>query len=202
MKGNLYSPIREQYHDGVTLSIDQLLRYAVTESDNIACDVLLQRIGGPLVVEDYFRKLGYNNISIRHSEATQQSEWDLQFDNWITPITSTAILFDFFENKRGLLSRETHDYLWTLLLATSTGPARLKGALPSGTKVAHKTGTSGTNENAVTAAVNDIGIVYLPNGSHFFISVFLTMSTETVAENEKVIAAIARACWDDALQQK
>jgi beta-lactamase class A/beta-lactamase class A VEB len=56
---------------------------------------------------------------------------------------------------------------------TETGKNRLKGQLPRGTIVAHKTGTSGTNKTTgITAAVNDIGIVFLPNGGHFFISVF------------------------------
>jgi len=80
---------------------------------------------------------------------------------------------------------------------TETGADRLKGRLPAGTVVAHKTGSSGVNKTTgVTAAVNDIGVVFLPNGRYFFISVFVTDSTEDAAANEKIIADIARAAWD------
>ena len=61
---------------------------------------------------------------------------------------------------------------------TETGKARLKGQLPKEVIVAHKTGSSGTNKAGITAAVNDIGIIFLPNGKHFFISVFVSNSKE------------------------
>jgi beta-lactamase class A len=72
----------------------------------------------------------------------------------------------------------------------------LKGQLPKGTIIAHKTGTSGSNKDGLTAAVNDIGIVFLPGGRHFFISVFVTDSKEDAATNEKIIADISKAAWD------
>ena len=79
---------------------------------------------------------------------------------------------------------------------TGTGEGRLKGQLPKGTVVAHKTGSSGANKEGITAAVNDIGIVFLPNGKHYFISVFVTNSTENADTNEKIIADISKVTWD------
>jgi beta-lactamase class A len=65
-----------------------------------------------------------------------------------------------------------------------------------GTLVAHKPGTSDTNEQGVTAAVNDIGIVTLPNAKHFAISVFVSNSKENGETNEKIIADISKLTWD------
>ena len=79
---------------------------------------------------------------------------------------------------------------------TQTGPARLRGQLPGNTIVAHKTGSSGTNKDGLTAAVNDIGIIFLPGRHYFFISVFVTKSTENTETNEKIIADISKATWD------
>jgi beta-lactamase class A/beta-lactamase class A VEB len=79
---------------------------------------------------------------------------------------------------------------------TSTGQGRLKGLLPAGTVVAHKTGSSGTNEEGLTAATNDIGIVFLPNGAHFVISVFVTDSKENDETNERIIAEIGKVAYD------
>ncbi len=69
--------------------------------------------------------------------------------------------------------------------------------MPEGTVVAHKTGWSGTNkETGITAAVNNIGIVFLPNGEYFIISVFVSESKENFDTNEKIIADIAKATYD------
>ena len=82
-------------------------------------------------------------------------------------------------------------------METKTGPYRIKGQLPPGTPVAHKTGTSDTNKEGVAAAVNDVGIITLPDGKHVAIAVFVANSREDSATNEKIIADISRAVWDD-----
>ncbi len=57
-------------------------------------------------------------------------------------------------------------------------------------------------ETGITAAVNNIGIVFLPNGGHFIISVFVSESTENHETNEKIIADIAKATYDFYLNKK
>jgi beta-lactamase class A/beta-lactamase class A VEB len=53
---NLYSPIRDKYPDGTTLTISEILEYMVSASDNVGCEVMLRLIGGPQVVDEYFIK--------------------------------------------------------------------------------------------------------------------------------------------------
>ncbi|MBK7708096.1 MAG: class A beta-lactamase, subclass A2 [Acidobacteria bacterium] len=193
----LYSPIREKYPEGTTLSVAEILEYTVSMSDNVGCDVLLKLVGGPLAVENYFAGNNFENISIRINEEVMQGDWNRQFENWTTPKAAGNVLRAFYDNKRKLLSAKSHEFIWRVMRETSTGANRLKGQLPAGTVVAHKTGWSGTNkESGITAAVNDIGIVFLPNGKHYFISVFVTESKEDFAANEKIIADISKAAWD------
>ena len=91
-----------------------------------------------------------------------------------------------FERMRGLLYE----------MANSVpGAKRLKGLLPNGTVVAHKTGTGGT-KNGITGATNDIGIIFLPNGKHLAIAVFISDSFADEKTREAVIAKVAKACWD------
>lgn len=78
----------------------------------------------------------------------------------------------------------------------TTALKRIKGLLPNGTVVAHKTGTSST-VNGVTAATNDVGLVTLPNGQHLAIAVFVSDSQATDVIREEVIAKVARAAWDE-----
>ena len=78
---------------------------------------------------------------------------------------------------------------------TPTGPKRIKGMLPPGTVVAHKTGSSGTI-NGLTRATNDIGIVTLPDGKHLAVAVFVSDTKVGTEASEAVIAKVARATWD------
>jgi beta-lactamase class A len=193
---NLYSPIRDDHPDGAILTISKILEYTVSKSDNVGCEVLLRLIGGPQAVEEYFIKNNFKDVSIKVNEEMQQANWDLQFQNWTTPKAANEVLAAFYYNKTKLLSKKSHDFIWKLMKETETGEHRLKGGLPERTIVAHKTGTSGANKAGLTAAVNDIGIVFLPDGQHFFISVFVTDSNEDAGTNEKIIADISKATWD------
>ena len=148
------------------------------------------------MVEDYLIKKNLKDVSIKINEEVQQSNWDMQFQNWITPKCANEILETFYYNKRKLLSKQSYDFIWRVMRETQTGVHRLKGELPENTVVAHKTGSSGANKEGLTAAVNDIGVVFLPNGQHFFISVFVTDSKENADSNEKIIADISKSVWD------
>jgi beta-lactamase class A len=194
---DLYSPIKDKYPEGATLTIAEIMEYTVSASDNVGCDVLLRLLGGAEKVENYFAKNKFKDISIKINEETQQANWDLQFQNWTTPKAANKVLSAFYSNKKKLLSKSSHDFVWKTMRETSTGVNRLKAQLPAGTIIAHKTGSSGTNkQTGITAAVNDIGVIFLPNGKHFYISVFVTDSKENAETNEKIIADIGKVAWD------
>ena len=84
---------------------------------------------------------------------------------------------------------------------TKTFPTRLKGRLPAGTEVAHKTGSSGSRDG-VSAATNDIGIITLPDGRHLAVAVFLRDSKASAEARDAVIARVARGAWDRATGSK
>jgi beta-lactamase class A len=192
---NTWSPIRDKYPDGnIKLTLAQILKYTVAMSDNNGCDILLKMIGGPEEVENYIRSLGLKDISICFNEDEMHKDWNAQFSNWTTPKASTDLLVAFYT--QNILSKSSYDFLLKTMIETSTGKNRIKGQLPEGTIVAHKTGSSGTNEEGITAAVNDIGIITLPDGKHLAISVFVTNSKENDETNEKIISDIAKVTWD------
>ncbi|MES2730910.1 MAG: class A beta-lactamase, subclass A2 [Bacteroidota bacterium] len=190
-----WSPIREDYPNGdIKLTVAEIIKYTVAKSDNNGCDILLRLIGGTKIVNDYIHTIGVKDVFIRANEEAMHKEWIVQFSNWATPKSVTELLILFYT--KNILSKNSFDFLWETMLATSTGKKRIKGQLPEGALVAHKTGTSGTNEQGVTAAINDIGIVTLPNGEHFTISVFVVNSKENEETNEKIISDIAKLTWD------
>lgn len=193
-----YSPLRDKYPNGnVDVSIRELLSYMVSQSDNNACDILLKTLGGTRKVEDYMHSLGIKNTAVKASEFQMAQAWNVQFTNWCEPVAMTQLLNIAF--RPNFLSQNSHTYLWQMLQETITGPKQIKGLLPVGTIVAHKTGRSSTNEQGITAATNDVGVVNLPNGRHLVIAVFISNSPTDLAMRESIIARIAKAAYDDAL---
>jgi beta-lactamase class A len=194
---DFWSPLRDENPNGGTFTVEKLIQYAVSQSDNTACDELIKLIGTPKTVEEYFRKNGIDDIQITYNEKDMQAKWENMFLNWTTPKAASATLKMFYENKNNLMSKASYDFFWKTNIETTTGENRIKGQLPKGTVVAHKTGWSGTNkETGITAAVNNIGIVFLPDGKYFIISVFVTESKEDFDTNERIIADIAKATYD------
>ncbi len=190
----LHSPIRDAHPNGnVELTIQELLRFMVSESDGTACDVLLRVAGGPGKVTDFLQRVGTFGIIVATSEKEMSRNEQVQYRNSAMPKSMVALLKALHEGRK--LSPASRGLLLQLMTDTPTGVNRIKGQLPAGTIVAHKTGTSGT-ENGLTRATNDVGIVTLPNGNHLAIAVFVADSKAEREIREGVIARIARAAWD------
>lgn len=194
---DFWSPLRDENPNGGTFTIERLIQYSVSHSDNTACDVLIRLIGTPKTVEEYIRKNGVDDIQITFSEEEMQQKWENMFKNWTTPKAASQTLKLFYENKNNLLSKKSYDFFWKTNRETTTALSRIRGLLPKETIVAHKSGSSGTNKDTgIMDAVNNIGIVFLPNGEYFYISVFVTKSYENPQTNDKIIADISKAAYD------
>ncbi len=188
------SRILDEKSQGMEFSLAELLKYMVSESDNTASDVLLRQLGEPIIVTEYLRGLGVNDIVVANTEKELGQDTAVQYRNYATPDATIVLLRAFHEGKG--LSKSSQALLLQLMTETTTGSKRIKGLLPDGTVVAHKTGTSST-VNGVTAATNDVGLVTLPNGRHMAIAVFVSDSGANDAVREEVIAKVAKAAWDE-----
>jgi beta-lactamase class A len=92
--------------------------------------------------------------------------------------------------KKEVLSEESCDLILSVMLECQTGKGRIKGDLPGGTKVAHKTGTIGRT-------VNDSGIIYLPdNLGQVALTIFTKDMTLKGKDVEQIIAQIAKFVYD------
>ena len=190
-----WSPLREKYiKTDTSVTLMEVLDYTVSESDNNGCDILFGLLGGPLSVNSFIHQQGFNDISIVATEQEMHQDWEIQFTNWSTPLTTARLLEKFYHKK--ILSDSSTLFMLKMMTESKTGPERIKGELPAGTIVAHKTGSSGQSKDGITAALNDIGIVTLPNGNHFVITVFITNSAESKESNEKIISEISLAAFN------
>ncbi len=195
LRPDTWSPLRQLYPAGdVDLPLDTLLKYTVSYSDNNGCDILFHLLGGTSVVNRYVHALGFDNISIVATEFEMAQGADVQYRNWSSPRAMAELLKSFHNGK--LLSERSQRFLWELLINTNTGPNRIKGLLPAGTVVGHKTGSSGVDDHGRAAATNDVGIVVLPDGRSIALAVFLSDSEASEEQRDNVIASVARAVWN------
>ena len=111
-----------------------------------------------------------------------------------TPDAMVTLLARIY--RKDLLKTESAELLLDIMRRCRTGDARLKGLLPLGTEIAHKTGTIG-------GSTNDVGIVTLPDDAgHVAIAVFVKSSDKETSVSERVIAEVARAVHDYFLFQR
>lgn len=94
-----------------------------------------------------------------------------------------------------LLSDSSTAFLLDTLAHTRSGPRRLKGGLPPGWSIHHKTGT-GQDLGRISTGYNDVGILVAPDGTRYAVAVMVGRTTKPIADRmafmREVSAAVAR----------
>lgn len=191
---NTWSPLREKHPEGnFEISLGETMKWIVSESDNNCTDIILKLIGGTKTVQDFMDSKGVKDFQIKYNEDEMHKILDRQYENFTTTNSLSILLRNF--SKGNILSNFSTSFLYKIMVETSTGKNRLIAGLPKGTIIAHRTGTSFT-ENGLTAATNDAGIVTLPNGKQYAVCVFVSNSKEDEKTNEKIISNISKVVFD------
>ncbi|MDM1074370.1 class A beta-lactamase [Empedobacter brevis] len=189
---NTWSPFKEKFPEGnIYITIEEAMNWMISYSDNNLTDIILKLIGGPKEVENY---LPSKDLIVKNNEEDMHKNWDAQFINKITPNEATKLLQNFIKGK--ILNKQNTNWLYTAMVNNKTGGNRIKGKLPKNIKVAHRTGTSFTNDKGMTGAINDFGIIELPNGKKIIICVLINDTYENFKDSEAIIADIAKTTFD------
>ena len=176
----------------VRVTFGRLLEVMIGDSNNAATDVILRRLGGPRAVTAYLERVGFGTIRVdrtlreRFADTPAPAGAPDERDT-TTPNAMARLLADLAKEK--LLAGPSRARLLGIMSASRVFPDRLPGLLPPGTPVAHKSGTW------TGRAVNDVGIVTLPNGDHLAIAVLIAGSKRPLAQQERTIAEIASAAY-------
>lgn len=167
------------YHRiGERVRVDSLLRLMITRSSNFATNTLITLVGADAVTQT-MRRLGANRIQVlRGVEDGKAFERGL---NNTTTARDLAIILRAIEEGRAASPAATREML-SILLAQEFNE-KIPAGLPTGVRVAHKTGE-------ITAVSHDAAIVY-PPGRAPYVLVVLTRGLKDGEKSSKLIADIS-----------
>ncbi|WP_119068400.1 serine hydrolase [Rubrobacter indicoceani] len=167
---------------GADTTVEDALWLMMTESDNVATNVLLRTVGGPEYVNSVSRDLGAENTNLFWKLSSERAAVP-ELDNRTTPrdmATMLAAIYsgdglnDFSRNEMIDLMRQNSLEYW------------LEGGIPGGVTAANKGGWQ-------DGIYNDAGIVER-DGSPYVLAIY-TMNGPELEVGSPVLAEISGSVW-------
>ncbi|MFN6936510.1 MAG: serine hydrolase [Tsuneonella sp.] len=183
------APVRPGQH----MKAIDLIEIMITRSSNPATDALLAVVGGPSAVNNWAMRNGIRDFNITRDIATlvrDDGEVDpaqrIDVRDSATPQAMVQLLSGLYQGK--FLKESSRRVILGAMERCRTGTRRIPGMLPTGARVAHKTGT-------LSNTASDIGIIHTPDGRAIAVAIYVTGQGSKPARDAK-IASIARALYD------
>jgi len=233
-----WGPVLSRFDVGLAPTLRDLAYWMVVETDNLATDLILERVG-PANVRATLRRMGLDEISVDRPTKVLIFDYygfgsDANYRLTGDTLNALSRVFgrihaqrDSVARSRGPISEAVKRYsadprdtgsplhvnqllvklvkgevvspgasrrMIDIMLNTQTGPGKIRGMLPAGTPVAHKTGDWPTSNN-------DAGIIFLPgNRGHLAVTVLDVDMRDPMDATTRMIARIARAGYDAFVQ--
>ncbi|MXP11094.1 serine hydrolase [Pseudoblastomonas halimionae] len=183
------APVREGKH----LPAIELIELMLTRSSNPSTDALLRVVGGPEAVNDWMRRNGIEDFSLDRDIATlvrDDGEYDpatkIDTRDAATPRAMLQLLAGLHNGD--FLSAKSRAVILSAMSRCRTGKRRIPALMPSGAKVAHKTGSLNNTSS-------DVGFITAPSGRTYAVAIYVT-GQGSRSNREARIARIARELLD------
>lgn len=193
-----WSPMLKDYPAGdIKISIRELLRYTLMQSDNNASNYMFEHIQ-PVGDADAFTAtlIPRGSFRLNVTEAQMWADHGLCLENHSSPL-GAAILIDRLYTD-SIIGEDNAQFIRTTLQECRTGLDRIVAPLAGqeGIVVGHKTGSGFRNEKGILGAHNDVAFVSLPDGRHYTIAVLVKDFNGSEEEAARAIARISAAVYD------
>lgn len=177
-----WSPVTERHaDDGMTVA--DLCAAALQTSDNTACNLLLDRVGGPAAVNAFARRIGDTAFRLDRRETELNTALPGDPRDTTTPRAMARSLQALL--LEAALAPDARRRLLDWMLANTTGKERIQAGFPAGWRVADKTGTG------AYGTTNDIGIVFPPQGPPVIVAIYYTGGSPDAQSDSTVVAGAA-----------
>jgi beta-lactamase class A len=166
-------------------SAQKLMEAMLIHSNNQATDHLIATLGGPAVIDGWLHAHYLTGIRVDRTIAQLLGDRrDLRDIRDSSTPTAMLGLLRLIDSGRALRP-ESRQVLLDLMRRCATGSNRIRGILPPGATVEHKTGT-------LNGYTGDVGFLTTPTGRRIAVALFARGGSNRPA----VIATAARAIYD------
>lgn len=187
--------LKEHPEQVISLSVSDLLRYTLTQSDNNASNYMFKHFANVAQTDSFIATLiPGSDFRIAHTEEEMANDHTKAYHNFTSPLGAAKLIYRLFTDS--LIDSNMQRFVMQTLGECTTGNDRI--ILPlldiEGASVAHKTG-SGYVDHGILAAHNDVAYICLPNGTNYSLAVFVKDFKGNEAQASKAIARISSAVY-------
>lgn len=192
-----WSPMLNDYQEEkFDITIRELLRYTLVQSDNNASNYLFETIEGVDGTDNFISTLIPRNSF--HLSVTEAEMWDdhsLCYNNHSSPLGVASLINKLFLDS--IVSPLNKEFICSTLRECKTGTDRIVAPLTDkeGVIVAHKTGSGFRNADGVLTAHNDAAFISLPGNRNYALVVLVKDFKGTEEEAAKIIARISATIY-------
>lgn len=196
LRTGTYSPMRDSVQGRETdITIDRLMYFSVAKSDNNACDILIDLVGGIDSVNSYIQSLGTGNVQLSETEETMHADIMHSYNNSSSPQALCILMSRLYAGE--ILSPEGTNYLIRLLKASTTGRDKLAAGLPQGSFKGHKSGLSDRTAAGMLIASGDVAAFTTRSGKQAFVAVLIKDNCDPDSTINRIFADISRVVYNN-----
>lgn len=192
-----WSPMMKEHLEPVfSLTIQDLLRYTLIQSDNNASNFMFKHLVDISKTDSLIATLiPRSSFQIAYTEEEMSLDHDRAYSNYTSPLGAAILMNRLFTDS--LVSCEKQRFIMNTLGECITGKDRIAAPLidKKGITIAHKTGSGYTNENGELAAHNDVAYIRLPNNICYALAVFVKDFKGNEVEASKAVAHISATVY-------
>jgi beta-lactamase class A len=172
-----------------SMTVQELCKAIVTQSDNAAANILLAGIGGPQTLTEFMRSIGDEATRLDRTEMELNSNLPGDLRDTTTPRAMVDSMLKIFT--QDVLSLPARALLIDWMNGARTGLDRVRAGMPRSWQVGDKTGT-GQN-----GAVNDLVIAYPPERRPILVAVYMSESELPLADLTAAHVEIGRLVTEE-----
>jgi beta-lactamase class A len=186
-----WAPVTRKNLASGGMSIGALAQAAQEQSDGVAANLLVKRLGGPAAVTAKFREMGDTVTRLDRYEPDLGLVLSADLRDTTSPLSMAHLVGQITTGD--LLQGGSRERLLQWMQNTDTGPHRLRAGLPAGWRTGNKTGTGRTE--GTTNKCNDVAITFPPGRPPIIIAAYFDSgeyTAQTERRHEAVLAEVGR----------
>jgi beta-lactamase class A len=178
-----YAPVSKEHMKEGGLTLGELCAAAVQWSDNTAANLIVKALGGPEAVTAFIRSTGdritrLDKMEPELNRVRPGEVHDTTTGSSMVGLLNTVVLGN-------VLSGDSRARLQAWMLDAKVGEHRIPAGLPTGWRIAHKTGT-GSDQT------NDVGVIWPPNRAPIIVAALYSRDGTRPEQRENVLREVGR----------